>query len=216
MHKTPNFEVIPGILESSWEEIEDKINTSQFFASTLHIDIIDGIFVNNHTFLDPKPFVKYASHFTLELHMMVKDPIQYIEPFAQAGFSRFIGHIEMMNNQQEFIKRAKHYGEAGIAFDGPTSIQELSIPIESVDAFLVYTSERVGFSGPPLLPERLNKVKELRNITSAPIEVDGGITDKTIILAKEAGATRFAATSFIFSQGNPQMQFDTLNNLISD
>lgn len=208
-----SIEIIPGILEKEWDSIEKKLRIAEKFASTIHVDIIDGIFVNNETFLDPKPFTPYSDHLYLELHMMVENPIQYIKPFADAGFKRFIGQIEMMPDQQQFIDTAKIYGEAGLAIDGPTSLDALTIPLNSADCFLVYTSEKVGFSGPQMLPERLEKVRQLRSRTDKAIEVDGGVRDTSLSDAKDAGATRFAATSFIFLATQPEEQYQILQRL---
>lgn len=210
------IEIIPGILEKEWENIEQKLRIAERFASTIHIDIIDGVFVNNETFLDPKPFIPYSNSLYLELHMMVENPIQYIKPFADAGFKRFIGHIEMMPDQQQFIDMAKKYGEAGLAIDGPTSLDKIAVPLDSVDYFLVYTSEKVGFSGPQMLPERLEKVRQLRSQTQKAIEVDGGVRDTSLPDARNAGATHFAATSFIFSATYPEEQYKILQRLGED
>lgn len=210
----PNtIEIIPGILEKEWDKIEEKINIIQKFANVAHIDIIDGQFVDNKTFLNPTPFAKYSDSLFLEVHLMVDEPIRYIEPFAKVGFRRFIGHIEKMSDQSVFIERAKQFGEAGLAIDGPTPLKNITAPLDSVDCFLIYTSERVGYSGPPFLHERVDKIKELRNQTNAPIEVDGGINENTILNAKDAGATRFAATSYIFSSPSPEEQYRKLLQL---
>jgi ribulose-phosphate 3-epimerase len=209
---THSTEILPGILEHSWEAIEQKLLLSQSFASSVHIDIIDGEFVNNITFLDPAPFTPFSKKLTLELHMMVKNPIQYLQPFANAGFTRFLGHIEMMEDQREFIREAKQYGEAGLAIDGPTPLEKITVPFDSVDSFLIYTSERVGFSGPEFVPERLQKIRDLHTKTPALIEVDGGINANTLPLAREAGASRFAVTSFLFAHSDPQSQYIQLQN----
>lgn len=214
MNPLPNtIEIIPGILEKEWSAIEQKIKIAQTFASTIHIDIIDGIFVDNQTFLDPAPFAAYSQSLYLELHMMVKDPIQYIEPFARVGFKRFIGHIEMMADQQAFIDAARKYGEAGLALDGPTPLEKIIIPFNAVDCFLIYTSQQVGFSGPPLLSQRLDKVQQLRAQTDKVIEVDGGMNDASLHHAIKAGATRVAATSFIFSSIDPEKNYQKLLSL---
>lgn len=207
-------EIIPGILEHEWSEIERKLELVRPFAKSVHVDIIDGKFADNLTFLDPEPFKKYSEDFILELHMMVDEPINYVKPFANAGFKRFIGHVEKMANQEEFVSLAKQYGEAGLALDGPTPIEEITVPLESLDTILVYTSERVGFSGPPFLPDRLKKVRRLREKTSILIEVDGGINNQTISMSKEAGADCFISTSYIFSTQNPQENFAKLNHLL--
>ena len=204
------MQIIPGILEREWTEIETKLEQIKAFTNTAHIDIIDGKFVNNRTFLDPDPFRKYAAELFLELHMMVVDPVELVEQWAAAGFRRFLGHVEHMSSQKEFVEQAKRYGEAGLALDGPTHINAIKIPYEHLDSILVYASNRVGFSGPPLMDDRLDKVGHLRKLTNLPIEVDGGINDRTILRAKDAGATRFIATSYIWQSENPSGQFKKL------
>ena len=89
-------EIIPAILEQNWQNIERKINLVKPFAKTIQIDIIDGKFVPFQTFLDPAPFSKYAKELVFEAHLMVDNPIKYLESFARAGFKKFVGQIEMM------------------------------------------------------------------------------------------------------------------------
>ncbi len=206
-------DIIPGILEKSWEEVEKKIQLLSPFAKSLHVDVIDGKFVNNLTFLDPAPFVKYKDQFFLEVHLMVEEPVNYLKPFAQAGFKRFLGHIEKMSDQAEFVAEGQLLGEVGLALDGPTDLNAIKIPYDDLDTIIFYVSEKVGFSGPPMLPERLEKVKAFRLKSDIPIEVDGGIKDATILSAKEAGATRFVATSFISNAPDPKTAYDKLVSL---
>ena len=208
------MQVIPGILEQEWDTIEHKLEIAKTFTSTVHIDIIDGEFVNNTTFLDPEPFKKYSSELFLELHMMVVDPIKFVEPFGKAGFKRFLGHVEHMSSQKEFVDEAKKYGEVGLALDGPTHINAIKVPFEQLDTIMIYTSNRVGFSGPPLMDERLDKIRHLKKLTNIPIEADGGINDKTIERARAAGATRFVTTSYLFSSSSPARQYSHLTQLI--
>ncbi len=208
------FNIIPGILEKSWEEVEAKIKILSPFAKTLHVDIADGIAINNTTFLDPKPFAKYKDQFLLEVHMMVEEPINYLKPFADAGFKRFIGQVERMSSQEEFVAQGQLLGEVGLALDGPTNVEEITVSYEDLDVVLLYVSEKMGFSGPPMLPERLEKVKAVRVKTNIPIEVDGGIRDTTIKLAKEAGANRFVATSFISMSADPRAAYEKLFSII--
>ncbi|OGH15896.1 MAG: hypothetical protein A3C30_03650 [Candidatus Levybacteria bacterium RIFCSPHIGHO2_02_FULL_40_18] len=209
------MQVIPGILERDWHSIESMLEQIKTFTNTAHIDIIDGRFVNNKTFLDPEPFAKYSSDLFLELHMMVIDPIELVEQWAKVGFRRFLGHIEHMSSQKDFIEQAKKYGEVGLALDGPTHINAIKIPFERLDSILVYTSSQVGFSGPPLMDDRLDKVRHLKRLTNIPIEVDGGINDRTIKRARDAGASRFVATSHIWKSQNPAEQYQKLIEAIS-
>lgn len=210
------LEVVPGILEKSWEEVEQKIALLSPFAKILHIDIADGILANNTTFLDAAPFAKYKDKFFLEVHMMVENPIDYVDDYVDAGFKRLLGHIEGMEDPYEFIERGHELEvEVGLALDGPTPVEELFDFVDDVDCFHCYVSEKMGFAGPPMMPERLEKVKALRQRTNLPIEVDGGVKDTTIKLAKAAGATRFVATSFISAAPNPHRAYLTLQQAIA-
>lgn len=204
-------EIIPGILEKTWPEIERKLEILKSFAKTVHIDIIDGKFAGNTTFLNPEPFKKYSSDLFFELHMMVDNPIGYLKPWADAGFKRFLGHIELMGNQEEFMKTAKQYGEAGLAIDGPTSISEINVPLSSVET-LLFMSIKAGFSGQEFNSEYLLKIGEAKEKGfMGTSEVDGGINDVTIVKAKEMGANRFVSTSFLFASENPQLAFQNLS-----
>ena len=218
------FEIIPGILEKEWSEIERKIELVRTFAKTVHIDIIDGKFAlasppasprgeqggPNTTFLDPLPFKEFSTDLFLELHMMVENPIQYLKPFADAGFKRFIGHVEMMPDQVEFVAQAQLLGEVGLAIDGATNLDAIKVPHNDLDEILIMTI-KAGQSGQTFNPEYLKKVEALSGLV---IGVDGGINDKTIVLAKNAGATRFVANSFIFNSQDPQKQYEMLSGIL--
>ena len=223
--KPIELEIIPGILETEWEEIEKKLEIAKKFARTVHIDIIDGKFANNTTFLDPKPFQPYADSLTLELHMMVENPIQYLDAWAAAGFTRFIGHIEKMENQVDFVAKAQLYGEASLAIDGKTSIDAITVPFDDLDSILIMTIN-AGFSGQGFDESKLEKIKTIREKTDDisethqavyfPIEVDGGINDETILKARDAGASRFVSTSYLFKSENPEETYHKLQKLINE
>ncbi len=214
------YEVIPGILEQNWGAIEKKIELVKPFAKAIHIDLLDGKFAQNTTLLDPTPFKKYSSDILFELHMMVEEPIQYLKPWADAGFKRFIGHIEKMSDQAEFVAQAQLLGEVGLALDGPTAGDAMEVPIDDLDALLIMTI-KAGFSGQSFQPGHLQKVKPFREKMQSigdnefPIEVDGGVNDQTIVIAKEAGVNRFVTTSFLFKGENPQEQYHILQDLVA-
>lgn len=211
------MEVIPGILEKDWSEIERKIELVKPFAKTIHIDILDGKFAPNTTFLDPTPFRKYTSELFLELHMMVEEPVQYLKPFAQVGFKRFLGHVEKMSDQAEFIAQGQLLGEVGLAIDGLTTLSSITAPFNDLDCILIMTI-KAGFSGQSFMPEHLEKVRALRQAQGKqiPIEVDGGINDQTIIQARAAGATRFVSTNFLFKSEDLQVQYQVLQGCLKD
>jgi len=205
--------IIPGILEKDWVEIEKKIEIIKTFSNKIHIDFIDGKFAQNSTFLDPVPFSKFSSELYLEAHLMGEEPINYLDSFAKAGFKKFIGHIENMSSQEEFVAQGELLGEVGLALDLQTSVDEIKVPFDDLDLVLLM-SIHAGFSGKDFEQSSLQKIKDLRSKTTIPIEVDGGINDQTIVACKDAGANIFVSTSYITGSQNPLEQFNNLKNLV--
>lgn len=207
-------EVIPGILEQEWVEIQKKIEIVMPFAKTIHIDLLDGKFAPNTTFIDPGPFAKYTKDIFFEVHMMVENPLQYLASFKQAGFKRFIGHIEKMPDVAEFVAEAQLVGEVGLAIDTATPIQNVTISYDDLDVLFVMTVN-AGYSRQEFQPAMLQKVKEIRSKSATiPIEIDGGVSDTTIVAARQAGATRFVTTKFVYDTKNPEGQYKTLCGLV--
>jgi ribulose-phosphate 3-epimerase len=204
--------IIPGVLEDSWQEIEKKIETAKLLSDTIHIDIIDGVFAQTQSFLDPQPFSKFADDITLEAHLMVKDPLKFLEPFANAGFRRFIGHIEKMENLEEFVARGQLLGEVGLALDIDTEVDTLKLNLEDLDCLLLMGT-KAGASGQNLDEKVLGKLKSLRQKTFIPLEIDGGVNDSNILNLQEAGADRFVTTSFLFGK-DPLEAYKKLTDLL--
>ena len=144
---------------------------------------------------------------------MVDDPLKYLDPFAACGFKRFLGHVEKMKDIDEFVARGQLLGEVGLALDSTTSVDDIKISLEDLDCLLIMGA-KAGHSGEDFLPEVLEKIKILKQKTTIPIEIDGGINDKIIADIKNAGADRFVVTSNLFSKQDPQLAYETLNGLI--
>lgn len=226
------YEIIPspGTEDKEWTALEKKIDLVKPFVKTIHIDVIDGKFANNTTFADPEPFKKFTkelpsglrgqmvgeSGLVFEVHLMVEDPIQYLKPWSDAGFHRFIGQIEKMPNQEEFVAQAQLLGEVALAIDKQTPLDAIKVNLENLDALLVMTIQ-AGFSGQKFEEALLEKVKEARAKNEyLPIEVDGGINDETIQIAATAGANRFVATSFIYGFDTPDAQYKMLEEKLKE
>lgn len=197
----PMIDIIPGILEEDFEEIERRIGWVSPYVSWVQIDVADNTLVPNETFLEFGKFgqlVKLDKLPSLEAHLMVAEPEKYIRPLADAGFKRLIAHVES-HDPRRFLDEATYEScEAGIAIDGPTELEQVEPFLESVDVVLVMTIE-AGFSGQTLMPETIEKIKTIHeNFPDLAIEVDGGINDKTAKLVKDAGATRLVSTSYLF------------------
>lgn len=210
----------PGTNNENWQDISQKVEKVKSVARTLHIDIVDSAFSDKPTSLDPTPFSAYKDTFFLEVHLMVENPHQYLTSFANAGFKRFIGHVEKMENQVEFVAAGQILGEVGLYLDGPTPVEAITVPLEDLDCLGIFTARKVGLSGQSFEKEKLEKVRSVRkqNILNnkglpLPIEVDGGINTQTLPLAKEAGATRFVCTSALFQADSVEEMFKQLQAL---
>lgn len=202
--------IIPGINESTWEGIEEKLKQVESFAHAVHIDVMDGVYVPSVTWMDPMPFTSYASQRILEVHLMVKDPESYVDAFGRAGFQRFLGHIEMMGDPVAFVAKGQQYGEVGVALDIDTPVSTIPVPLEDLDSVLVMTV-KAGKSGQELIPSALEKVRELMALDPLlPIEIDGGVAPEHMEAAVGAGVCRFVSTGYLFG-GDVIHQYNRLN-----
>lgn len=204
--------VIPGILETDFSEIEKKLSIIKPFSRWVHIDFLDGKFSKDLSFMDFSKFEKFKEDFFMEAHLMVENPTQYLKPLSKLGFRRFFGHLEKMDNLEEFIAEGQILGEVGIALDLDTPVSQIKVTYDDLDAVLIM-SVKAGKSGQMFSESSLSKIKSIREQSQIPIEVDGGINDKTLVLAREAGAQRFIATSFIFQNKDPMEAFEKLSSI---
>lgn len=202
-------EVIPGILEKDWDEIEKKLKKVQRLTKWVHIDFIDGKFAENATFMDPAPFKEYSHSLFLEAHLMVEEPEQYIEPLAKAGFRRFIGHIEKMNDQAAFVARGEMWGEVGLALDAQSQVDDIKVSFDDLD-FITIMTIQAGFSGQHFKVEHLEKCAQIRKISTIPLEVDGGINKETGALARASGVDRFVENSALFHAHDLEKEYKEL------
>lgn len=204
--------IIPAILEKNFDEVEKKLEICRDFATTVHIDFIDGKFANNTTYLDFGPFKKYSEFFSLEAHLMVDEPIDYLDELANAGFKRFVAHVERMSDQVEFVARAQELGMVGLGLDLDTPLDSIKINLEDLDLVLLM-SVVAGKSGQEFDQKVIEKIKSLREVFLGKIEIDGGVNDSTLVKAKEAGADNFCVNSFLFNE-DPKGQYRLLESLL--
>jgi ribulose-phosphate 3-epimerase len=204
--------VVPGILEKDWREVERKLAVVRRFSKAVHIDFLDGKFCPESSFMDFNSLIKYKDDFFLEAHLMTENPARYIRQLAAVGFKRFLGQVEKMQDIDEFIAEGEIFGEVGLALDIDTPVSAITIPFDDIDSILLM-AVKAGKSGQEFSPQIISKIQELRVKTQIPIEVDGGINDSTIINAKTAGANRFVTTSYIFQSEDPLNSFEKLLSL---
>lgn len=211
MNTPYTHQIVPGVTEKNWSEIEKKIEVIRTFSNKIHIDFIDNKFSQRPTFLDPDPFLKYAKDLYLEAHLQVEEPINYLDNLSKVGFRKFLGNIERMTSQEEFVAKAELLGEVGLGVNLATSISEIKVSFEDLDCVLLM-SITANESGLKFDDSSISKIKELRSKTTISIEVDGGINDQTIVQCKNAGANIFVSTSYISDSTNPLEQFNKLKS----
>ena len=193
------IEIIPGILEKTFEAARAKLNKVRSLANWVQIDILDNTLIKNTTFNDFAPYRDYTQQFNFEAHLMVTNPTHYVKPLADAGFRRVIAQVEG-TGIREFIEEAHLHDdlEVGLAIDAPSDLELIEPFLAKVDCALVMMY-RMGFSGQTFQKEQLEKIVKIKEMyPELPIEVDGGIDDQTAPLVIEAGATRLVSTSFLF------------------
>ncbi|KAJ4729438.1 Ribulose-phosphate 3-epimerase [Melia azedarach] len=176
-----------------------------FFVACLQ----DGHFVPNLTIGAPviESLRKHTEAY-LDCHLMVTNPLDYVEPLGKAGASGFTFHVEVSKeNWQELVQRIKSEGmRPGVSLKPGTPIEEVFPLVEAdnpVEVVLVMTVEP-GFGGQKFMPEMMDKVRTLRKrYPSLDIEVDGGLGPSTIDMAASAGANCIVAGSSVFGAPEP-------------
>lgn len=209
------IEVIPAILEKEFSEIEKKIRLVEDLVSWVQIDVADGELVPNTTFSDPSTFESLKTSLNLELHLMVKDPLRFVERFAAVGFKRFYAHVEG-DYIDEYIAKCYQLGvEVGLAIDGPTLFSKLHPYLDNIDCVLVMAIE-AGFSGRPFREDTTTKIKKIREIDfEIPIAVDGAMNEENARKVVEAGATRINSNSYIFDAPDVKLAIEKLKSIAS-
>lgn len=185
----------------------------------LHIDVMDGQFVPNIT-IGPMflPLCKKVTNLPLDVHLMINQPENHIEAFANAGANYITIHVENNPNVLRTIQEIKELGcKAGIVLNPGTPATAITELLPFVDLVLVMTVNP-GFSGQKFIPEMIQKIKIIRNLIdntnhNVLLQVDGGINEETIKPVINAGADVIVSATAIFKHpGGIKAGVDALRN----
>ncbi len=208
--------IAPSILAADFSRLGDDIARVENCADYLHLDVMDGVFVPNISF---GPCViatlRRRSKLFFDVHLMITNPMRYIDDFVKAGADMITIHYESCDNHAEVLKAIRAKGvKAGISIKPATPAFILEPLLEYVDMVLVMTVEP-GFGGQSFIPETLDSVRAVAQMIDAKglsieIEVDGGISSETIREAYDAGARVFVAGSSVFRAEDPALSVHNL------
>lgn len=215
--------IAPSILAADFTRLGEEVK-SVANAEWIHVDIMDGHFVPNLSFgPDITKAVDGITDQTLDVHLMIQEPAQWVDTYAKAGADCIIFHVEAVEDEAAALALAAKIRElgvrAGFSIKPNTAIEPWLDKLSHFDLVLVMSVEP-GFGGQKFMPEMLDKVRKLRSAIDDQgldtlIEIDGGISADTIAQSAEAGCDAFVAGSAIFKQADRAAEVENLRTLAS-
>lgn len=204
-----NYILAPSILAADFNNLgEEMKKTERNGAQYIHFDVMDGMFVPSISF--GMPVLKSIHDTTgqiMDAHLMVQEPIRYIEAFKEAGADIVTIHLEACENVEETIAKIRECGmKVGLSICPETSEKEVEHLLSKIDMLLVM-SVHPGFGGQKFIPESLDKIRAIRKMIeeqelNVDIQVDGGIYLTNVREVLDAGANIIVAGSAVF-KGEP-------------
>lgn len=195
----------PSILSADFKKLGDELRVIDEAGSEyIHVDVMDGMFVPSISYGMPViKSIRSATEKIFDVHLMIEEPIRYIEEFVNSGADIITVHVEACKDVVATIEKIKSFGvKAAITLNPPTPVSAIEPYLELVDMVLVM-SVNPGFGGQKFIPESIDKVKEVRRLLDnkgleTDIEIDGGINLDNVASVIEAGANIIVAGSAVF------------------
>jgi ribulose-phosphate 3-epimerase len=203
-----SIRINPSILSADFVNLEREIGRIST-ADLVHVDVMDNHFVPNLTF--GQQMVQRLGEVTplpLDVHLMIEDPDRWAPGYAETGAYSVTFHVEAATDPVALARRLRSIGSrAGIALKPGTSAEHFLDILDEFDQVLVMTVEP-GFGGQEFMESTMPKLRALREHVSGAnldvwLQVDGGINERTIAIAADAGADTFVAGSSVFLAEDP-------------
>ena len=198
------MKIAPSVLTADFTQLNEELKSIES-ADYVHLDIMDGHFVPNISFGPAiAKQIGNATDLPLDIHLMVSDPINWIDLFAIKNTEFITIHVEANDISDAIDKIKGHHIGVGLSIKPNTPITDLLPYLDQAKLILIMTVEP-GFGGQSFINEMMDKVRELVRIRDERklffgIEVDGGVNEETIEFCREAGVDIVVAGSYLFDQ----------------
>ncbi len=208
--------IVPALLTNDKNELTQMLDVCSKFADFVQIDIMDGKFVPSRS-LDKDEIRKLRSSLRCEAHLMVNNPLEWLDAFKDFGAERIIFHFEIEDEKEHIIEeiRKKGFG-VGLAVNPSTSLDEFESLVSKVDLIL-FMSVVPGFYGSKFIPSVLDKIRKFRRIyPHKKTGIDGGVKLDNVRIIKDTGVDCICVGSAILKSTSPYKAYERFLDICNE